>query len=105
MVTSLGSPLVQSLKAKADINKIHGVTEQSFLTSTIKDDKNSHGYMYLQGFSPFGEGTRIILYSISYSRKGWRNCCTQFLILGRDGDEVDFPSPPHSSILILILIF
>ena len=57
-----------------------------------RDGKNLYGDRYFQGFFPFGEGMWIILYPISYSRKGHGNFFTQFFIRGGDGDEVEFPS-------------
>ena len=42
----------------------------SFFTLPARDGKSPHGDGYPWGFSPFGEGMRIISYPISYSGRG-----------------------------------
>ena len=75
------------------------------INSKSRDGKNPHGDGYPQEFSPFGEGTGIILYPIFYSGRGRGKFFTQFFIRGGDGDEVESPSPTHFPILIFNFIF
>ena len=89
------------------LHRGNGVKSFSLLCTLVerRDGKNFHGNGYPRGFSPFGEGMRIISYPISYSGKGRGNFFTQFLIQGGDGDEVESPSLTHFPILIFNLIF